>query len=485
MRSALRILVVFWASAAGLAAGIIVKDQQYRFCGDNGAFCAPGACEVKPGPACNKGKTNLPVIEDTGKYKLVFVEYRQNGKPWDRAQLESAKWLIQEERKKTAQPGDKFGGPINVFFYVHGWKNNANVKPPGSAWGDVERFKAYLARYADYLTPEARRPVIGIYFAWRGRSLDLPSFINWISFWTRSFAAREVGEGEIRADLNDLVDLVDQGRAALRTSSTQPGAANIELPPNRRPQIVVMGHSFGARVLETALIGGTKSLIDGTCKGLVDGQSQRPLVDLVLFENAATSATYIWHEFNKCQPCGNRPEGCHDTTPDTSDFSRVIMVRHPDFDRDRCKQNPLDKVCQPYPLLVSVSSQTDFLTRVVLFLASFQHPAAFLPFLQSHHLETVEPGAKPHRDKGELFAFEACCDGPHTYMVERKRTKRVSPANPIWSMAVPKQVIHDHGDVWNEDFLSMLLNLIASTDDAKAQQIRTYDRTLDRVRQMK
>ena len=113
------------ACSAQLWGGILQKDQQYRFCGTE---CSETICTNQPGPACNKGKSKLKIIETAEKYKLAFVEYRDNGDPWDWAEVALAEQLITESRSR---------GPIKLVFYVHGWKNNADERIAPN-FGDVE-----------------------------------------------------------------------------------------------------------------------------------------------------------------------------------------------------------------------------------------------------------------------------------------------------------------------------------------------------------
>src|SRR5205085_12168052 len=135
--------------------------------------------------------------------------------------------------------------------------------------------------------------------------------------------------------------------------------------------------------------------------------------------------------------------------------SRAVMVRSPGFDRFVCPDHPEDDRCQPYPLLVSVSAKNDLLTRLVLFLASGEHPAPFLPWLQTHQVREVsESEAVIDHSKGQIFSFEGLLDGKkRTYIVERKRGRHIAPVNAIWTMKVDKQIINEHGDVWNKSFL--------------------------------
>jgi hypothetical protein len=358
----------------------------------------------------------------------------------------------------------------------------------------VERFRRYLDTYAKTLRPEVRMPIVGVYIGWHGKSLNLPGAINWVSFWTRSAGAMRVGKGRLNSDFGALVRIARQRRRVVapdpaaevaaqeKVEEDQARSEDLAADANRQTRVIVLGHSFGARVLQTALIGAdpSKGVTTGVCKGLVHGIAQRPPVDLVLFENAATGAAAIWRQFNNCQPCGSKTAGCKDADSPSQDFSRTVMTRAPSFDRKVCRANPDDIRCQPYPLFVSVSAKNDFLTRVVLALASGQHPAPFLWWLQTHQVRRVDKQTVADRLKGQVFTFESAA---HTYVLERKPRRRITPANAIWTMKVDKEIVNQHGDVWNDNFLNFQINLITSTDRAKGIEHKSYSQPLNRVTQ--
>lgn len=424
-------------------AGVFIKDQQYRFC--SGDECKPFCSGKQPACVTPTGKA-LPLVIRHPKYTMTFIEYRENGDPWDLAQYEHAKALIEQIRKDSKQ-GNEQMGPATVFLYVHGWKHNASDRGDD---GDVARFGRYLEMYHEYVKDSNPRPVVGVYLSWRGRSLELPGWISWLTFWTRSAAARRVGNGAINDHIDDLVSMAIRHRK--------------ELDPGRHPYAFVIGHSFGARVLETAVIGKQKSSLRGNCKTLaLDQNPVTAMADLVLFENAATSSQYVRRQVFDCQPCGNKREGCRDLDKKPN-FSHSVMARNSAFDRAECAQHPDERRCQPYPVFLAASSSKDWLTRAVLFAASFQHPAAFFPWRQTHHIRKAQPTEVVNPKNDEVFMFQTPANGKSeaTYMVHRKNTKTISPANPVWVIEVGKNVSSSHGDVWNATMMNMIVNLAAA-----------------------
>jgi hypothetical protein len=490
---------IIWTALAGIALPLSAKffyvgDKQYRYCTLEKSGCRPGVCQ-NPN-ACNAAPagSQLPVVEQGDGFKTVYIEFNDRGQHWEQAQLDTALWVIDQQRKTNSLPEETHGGPVVVFLYVHGWKNNANEIPGEER--DVEKFRDFLK---GYVTQTGRvKPVVGVYLAWHGRSLDLPGWISWVSFWTRSFGARRAGSGKLGDDIVHLVNaakrrgsvppLATKGTEIVQTRQEDLGGTCGERA--RHSQVVVLSHSFGARVLETALIGrDTKGgVIRGTCKQLaLTRQPDTVPIDLVVYSNAATGGAYIWRQFVNCQACGNRRTGCNDVPAPHTDYSRAVMARSPFFDRAACRKDPSLPNCQPYPLFVSVSGKNDVWTRLVLTIAAGQHPAAFLPWLQTHTVQETTSEARANPANDEQFTFEVVEDGnqkKHTYIVKRKNLDDVYRTNPIWTMAVDKRIINGHGGVWAANYINLLLNMMGAAADCGGTKVPGYDPNTNRVRQM-
>lgn len=393
-----------------------------------------------PGEQIPPRQKPLPAIEEHPGYKLAFIEFKDDGRPHDRKQAEQAAELIEKERKDT---DGKWLPSSVVVIYIHGWKNNADQAPPGQA-KNVELFNQSLAGIAKEVLPEMsgqKVPLIGVYIGWRGQSLAAPNLVNWVSFWDRSRAARGVGRRSLQDTLDQLIAKAHEGR--------DPSAGI-------NPKVIMVGHSFGARVLEQAESGKTeegnprRSAQRGTCKALREGRPAKPPVDLLLYVNAATSSSYTRQMLKECQPAN-------------SDSTRSF-IRHPEHDRSFCaqEQNKASRRCQPYPLFVSISSRSDLATRLLLPVASFRRSAAHTPNLNTHEIREQASGPDPN---DATFTFNAKRDGPRHYVVTSKGSAQRT--NPVWIMRVDRHIIRNHGDIWNEDFLDMLLSLIGQNEVMK------------------
>ena len=101
--------------------------------------------------------------------------------------------------------------------------------------------------------------------------------------------------------------------------------------------------------------------------------------------------------------------------------------------------------------------------------------AGHLQFLHSH---TVHEVSCPARLASELrntvaacagddekcrFSFRTLGEQPTCYQVDDRRSLQPPPFNTtaFWIMAVEKDVINDHGDIWNQSFIQMLGALMA------------------------
>jgi hypothetical protein len=402
---------------AALCLAGCVPARQYRY--------LPGG---NPVPS---GQKPLPAIEIHPGYKLAFIEVKDDGKLHDSKQREEALNLIKKERQGAS--GNWRPSSV-VVIYIHGWRNNADEAPPNQKLNqkkDVEKFKEALGGLAEQLL-DSDTPLIGVYIGWRGKTLNLPDTINWVSFWNRLFAGPRVADGSLQDTVSQLINQGNEGRKKFPI----------------RPRVIVVGHSFGARVLEHAEVkhGGIQK---NTCVQLHHGRPVSPAADLYLYVNAATSSRLTRRVTNEC------------SLPSGADPARVF-VRHPDFDPAICEQagqDPLPQICQPYPLFVSISSRSDIPTRLLLPIASFRRSASHTEGLNTHRVELWN---QPNIPDDALFSFETKRGGRRRYIVRLKGPSQRN--NPIWVLRVDGHVIRDHGDIWNRDFLAMLLSLMGRYD---------------------
>jgi hypothetical protein len=393
-------------------------------------------------------------------YKVAFVEFDEDGNLFDPAQAKKALALIDAEKARVA------GGKIITLLYVHGWKNNANQMPAGHKPKDVERFgtaMAELGYQASQASPASPVPIVGVYIGWKGKSLMGPGFFTFLSYWSRRNTANRVGAQPLMTLINDVID-------HSVTSATD------------RTRVMLVGHSFGARVLEHAVESGVK-LWDPEVKAT--GTPVRPRVDLVLYVNAATDSRL---SVARLESLRRDP----------------ITVRHPDYDPAKCAAaKPKDPLCREYPLLVAITSKGDQATKYAqpaantlnfdgngapmppLPTGTFLDPLpsagkikrsapGHFPFLHSHAateiacpLVLTDPFAPPVCDDTDpfcAFAFRSRGECTACFRVSaRQPVDGKAPFNQTayWIMNMDARVIKDHGDIWNLSTLSMLGAMMA------------------------
>ncbi len=190
-------------------------------------------------------------------YRLSFVEFDEKGDFWDRRQLGNAAGRIKRSPK-----------PVLLVIFIHGWHHNAADRSPGER-GDVETFRCLLSQIALSESTRAMQ-VHGVYLGWRGRLVQGP--LDYLTFLGRKAAATRIAGTPVT---ETIFETIRQARRA------HPGAA----------KCVVIGHSFGALVLEKAMaqaVAGSVLAQDAQRSG---GSFNAP-ADLVLLVNSAAESIY-------------------------------------------------------------------------------------------------------------------------------------------------------------------------------------------------
>lgn len=427
------------AIACSLLGAGCVKDVRYRYFPDQ--QCGPKPC------------INLPARVSQPGWELAFVEFKDNGDPWDVRQTDEAVSLIQQAKKDNA-------GAAIVLLYVHGWKNNANdAAPPKEK--DVEKFRnaldALAVQFSEDTQGKRLPPLVGIYVGWRGGTLNAEPGKT-LSYWGRRAVGRRVGRKGLFESMNRIID------AAKPQGET-------------RTKLILVGHSFGARLLEHAVDGldsrtNTAGRMLAWQQSLPSGPSaasREPPADLVVFINAATQSSISGKTIGRLRDKGT-------------------IFYGPGVNPESCKDDPYGDrrpECRPIPLYVAISSTGDIATRFVLPIANAVIPpaplplrlrsAAFTPRLRSHAVQEVAcPAVTPYRcgPSGDReFCFEATRDEQRAcYEVRRKAG--ASNRTPFWAMTVDPRVIKDHGDIWTPNVLDLFAAILVRTRAADVNATR-------------
>ena len=387
--------------------------------------------------------TVTPAAVDTGRdiYRLGFIEFDEQGDFWDRDQLH-----------KTVQAIRQTGRPILLVTYIHGWQNNSNARDAA----DVDQFRGLLARLtADQTVQTSGLQVFGVYLGWRGRVVHKVNpavdALTWLgkqaSFYSRKNAATRISSSTpITEAIFTLI------RTARRDT---PGIS----------RCVVIGHSFGALVLEKALaqaLVGTllyeEPFVPGGEKSLTNRVFQP--ADLILLVNSAAESIYSKELIDMYR----------DTIP-LRGAPHVIMISA-DADQATGLAFPIGTKLSNVPKLLSGSfrsyheagsdtSQFNYFTQT----------SGHNDSVQSHRLVQVaqgnsDLGADPFdlnlRNRAGSYENVTLYTGTRTDWREWRIERQGPNQTNYWVLRVPKQIIPGHGPIFegeSRDLMAALFRL--------------------------
>ena len=384
-------------------------------------------------------------IHDPGAVKLGFVEFDEMGEFWEacpkldagtECQLSRVLALIQREKGGSCSSLPNCRRELVVVLFVHGWKNNASTY--NEAHKNLHDFKALLAQLANreesMATAERRsaRTYLGIYMAWRGQILAGDIFAT---FWNRRNAANRLASPAFSEAVYRII------------AASKEGSANTK--------VLVVGHSFGARLLEDAISDTFISLIlpNPNQAGVRLGANPISPADLVVYVNSAN-------------------DGLHAK-------QMIELLKRSSVGVSRSEGTPAG------PLFLSVTSEGDLATRVAFPVGQelsaltksfkrnekgqrspserkyFTHTAGHIGYLNSHEVIKV---AQPAEDcesgiSGDTVRFSV---SKQCYEL-RPRAIRWNDS-PYWVTTVPSTIIPDHSHVFTEAFVELLKEVIAHYD---------------------
>lgn len=396
-----------------------------------------------------------PATEKTGRdiYRLAFIEFDEQGDFWDREQL-----------RKTVQAIRDTGRPILLVSYIHGWQNNSRE---GDA-DDVAQFRGLLARLtADQTVQYSGLQVFGVYVSWRGRVVHkvnpVVDAFTWLfkegSFYSRKNAATRISSSTPITEA--IFTLIKTARR--------------DTPGNSR--CVVIGHSFGALVLEKAL---AQALV-GTWlyqEPLVAGAHKRETAavfkpaDLILLVNSAAESIYSKEMIDMYR----------DTTP-LRGAPHVIMLSS-DADKATGLAFPIGtKLSNTPKLLTGTFRKYHDPARDTSQFQYFTTTAGHNNSLQSHRLVPVESGktdlgADPFdlnlKNKPGSYENVTLYTGTR-YDWTKWEIKREGPnLTNYWVLRVPKKIIPGHGPIFegeSRDVMAALFRL-ATRPEAAERSVR-------------
>lgn len=453
-------------SAGALLAGC-ARDVPYRDLGftDVTADCTKQYAtydrgpETGPFPALDESnacwRRNKEEHED---YDLLFVEFDDQG--WSQGSstlpLGQKDFLdkFESELQRIFEAGrsEKPERGLSIVVYVHGWHHNA-----GASDEDVHSFRRLLKQIAvmernlaqaNYLPMR----VVGIFVGWRGESVRIP-ILRKLTFWDRKNTAQRVSQGSVREFLKRL----DHFRDSKRTKAND--ARNVRM--------LTIGHSFGG---------------------------------LITFESLSSEFLRYSVRFKEIRP-GVKQDIWMSRVGD------LVVIVNPAFEGARYEPlrsaaprlQPLQK--NQLPVLIIATSEGDWATKYAFPLA--RQFSTLLEIERSAEQSLANVRAVGHNDryithelrlgscqndcekacrtpsadpsqKIKSTVESAAIDAEYELMrriekegvaqteylcngMELKGTDQWRPDhNPFWVVRTSREVIKDHGDIFNPNFVAFL-----------------------------
>lgn len=423
------------------------------------------------------------------RFDVSYIEFDEKGDYWDRRQLG---WAVQAIKRAAAARN------VVLVVYVHGWQNDAS----NISGHDVGKFHCLLEHLAE--ADQDRHRFFGVYVGWRGKSvpggdgvfregsiLDTISkgifFVpHELSFYSRKNAATRV------ADL-PVTETIFQSVAAARKAALESG---------HQSRTILIGHSFGALLLEKAMAQALAAKVISEEPG--EGGTFTTPADFVVLLNSAGESIYA--------------------------KEMIDMLRRRYVSRKGASGN---EISAEHPLIVSITSKADWATGI-LFPVGTQLSNATGTFRKyewdtkygdsSHNVSQKEYFKRTPGHNSRLISYEAkvaegtartptyqdtdVCSEEMLGALRRNLHEPLTGPNgevrfltlaptgeetqwelrpkiedrlqtPYWIIQVPKEIIRDHSDIFNENALAMMARLFRiSNPQSEPGLMNTAPRTM-------
>ena len=372
-------------------------------------------------------------------YYLSFIEFDDQGQLRDREQLHK----VLDAYLPIAGVDD-----VLLVVFIHGWHHNAAPDPED---GNITEFRQLLAKLSQAETHGGTaRKVLGVYIGWRGESITIP-VINDATFWDRKNTAHNVGQQGVTEVLLRLEEIVNV-KAGMETANPKP----------LNSRLVTIGHSFGGAVLYTSL---QQILVDrfiDSRKNKTFSSDAHGLGDLVVLLNPAFEAlrystlydisqdycrSYFPTQLPKLAILTSEADWATGLAFPAGRFFSPFFETHTTLDRHDCagvgKEHPIE-IAEGEADRDTVGHFEPYLTHR---LNPLTHPEKRGLNYDYHGLQSRWSQQK----MSGSFAFES---------TELINLGKSVPTNPYLNIQVDKQLIEDHNDIWHDEIISFLRDLI-------------------------
>jgi len=412
-------------------------------CSHNGIYRSQltDECTYKKPGDCTDHALQISHAGTESEYRLGFIEYDDQGQLWTREQQDS----VIDRYLRIAGMQD-----VIVLTFIHGWHHSA---APGDS--NVAEFREMLASVSAQEAASSarhqrdRRPVLGVYIGWRGDSLAIP-VVNHSTFWDRKHTAHEVGRKGVTEALLRLEELVNV-RNTFKDGE----------PPSTS-RLVVIGHSFGGAVVYSSL---QKILTDrfvNSRKGKNFAGNAEGFGDMVILMNPAFEAMrfasllelsqekcrgYFPGQLPKLAVLTSKSDYATKWAFPAGRFFSTLTEKHRDMERYEC---PKPGPANMKPVSISQGA------------ADRKTIGHFEPY----HTHTLKPvsGDGPATFDLERAYFDWSAhnpDKPDIYTTVDLFSKgRTTARNPYMNIAVDKELMDGHNDIWGDAVLGFISELI-------------------------
>ncbi|MGB6336921.1 MAG: hypothetical protein WBG96_15030, partial [Thermoanaerobaculia bacterium] len=373
-------------------------------------------------------------VKHLDDFTLTFIEFDDQGEPWAPAQLERTIQVIDEEHNA--------GKRTVVLLFVHGWQNDASKREDRKQDNNVEGFQRLLETTRQMMRRAGEDPdevaLIGVYLSWRGRSTDV-GMLKPLTFYSRR------GAGQRAASVSTTEAILRVMTAAKK---------------NPLSTGVVIGHSFGGMIVESALI---QTVVGYS---LQQQAEIKPAADMLILVNPASQSMQAKSmvsllkrnrlKFYREDEEGNRIAAplmvSVTSTTDTATGSLYpIALSIKGWTKKFREYGPTD--CSP------AQTQKSFYTQT----AGHNH------VLHSHVITTAGSIEEGSVDDSEMV-LEVSIDpitGEKRYTFPGKENlftvQRLALGyndTPYWIMSAPPELIRDHSDIFTYNTIQMIRALL-------------------------
>jgi hypothetical protein len=386
------------------------------------------------------------------EYYLGFVEFDDQGQLRQRQQLQA----VVDKYNRIAGQND-----VIIAAFVHGWHHSAE---PGD--DNIQQFRKLLRSLSrtesagSKTTGATPRTVLGVYVGWRGDSITIP-YVNGITFWERKNTAQEVG-GQGVPELFVKLEEIVKVRAGIGVADAAADTTDAE---HRQSRLVLIGHSFGGAVTFTALQQILADRYYNAQWGKTFQADAQGFGDLVVLVNPAFEAL----RFATLYDIGQ--QGCRNYSVLGQLPKMAILTSESDY---------ATKLAFPVGRILSTlfeahtKLERDYCTaqgkqqREVAEGTADRHTVGhFEPFL-THRLDPVQQKRMREVDFDFRQLRNEWRDQQYgnTLYFEQAQLHHLGnthPLNPYLNIQVDRKLIRNHNDIWGDEVVGFLRDLIVVT----------------------